>query len=298
MQAPQQDAPFGRVLTAMVTPFRADGSLDLPAAAAVARHLVEQGNDGLVVSGTTGESPTTSDAEKESLLRTVLDAVGDRAHVLAGVGTFDTAHTVELARGAEKAGAHGLLVVTPYYSRPPGEGLLAHFRAVADSVGLPVMLYDIPVRTGLALGAETLLRLGEHPRIVAVKDATRDLGAATALLARSPLALYSGDDIMTLPLLAVGAVGTVGVATHAVSRQVREMVLAFPTDPARARQINQALLPAYEGFFRTQGAILAKAAVELLGLAGRHLRLPLVPASDAQVATLRADLLACGVQLP
>lgn len=168
--------PFGRLLTAMITPFRKDGTLDRDGAAALATYLVdEQGNDGLVVSGTTGESPTTTDAEKDILLRAVVEAVGDRAHVVAGVGTNDTHHTVELARAAEKAGAHGLLAVTPYYNRPPQAGLLAHFRAVADATGLPVMLYDIPVRTGIPIETETLCRLAEHDRIVAVKDAKGDM---------------------------------------------------------------------------------------------------------------------------
>ncbi|HMA46425.1 MAG TPA: 4-hydroxy-tetrahydrodipicolinate synthase, partial [Frankiaceae bacterium] len=196
-------APFGRVLTAMVTPFTAEGSLDLDGAAALAAHLVDSGNDGLVVSGTTGEAPTTSDEEKDRLLRAVVEAVGDRAPIVAGVGTNDTHHTVELARAAEKAGATGLLAVTPYYSKPPQAGLLAHFRAVAEATGLPVMLYDIPGRTATALETETIVRLAGHPRIVAVKDAKGDLGATSWVLARTDLAYYSGDDVTTLPLLSV-----------------------------------------------------------------------------------------------
>ena len=175
--APDPRRPFGRLLTAMVTPLRADGSLDLDGAARLATYLVdEQHNDGLVVNGTTGESPTTTDAEKEALVRAVLEAVGDRAHVVAGVGTNDTRHTVELARAAEKAGAHGMLVVSPYYNKPPQSGLLHHFSAVADATGLPMMLYDIPGRTGVAIHTETLVRLARHERIVAVKDAKGDLG--------------------------------------------------------------------------------------------------------------------------
>ena len=175
MSSSTRSAPFGRMLTAMVTPFTAPGDLDLDATAALATHLVDAGNDGLVISGTTGESPTTTDAEKEALVRAVLDAVGDRARVVAGVGTYDTAHSVELARAAEKAGAHGVLVVTPYYNKPPQEGLVAHFTEVADATGLPAMLYDIPGRTGTAIQTETLLRLAQHDRIVAVKDAKGDL---------------------------------------------------------------------------------------------------------------------------
>lgn len=289
-------APFGRLLTAMVTPMLADGGLDLDGAASLAAHLVDAGCAGLVVSGTTGESPTVGDVEKDQLLRAVLDAVGGRAQVLAGVGTYDTAHTVELARSAEKAGAHGLLAVTPYYSRPPQEGLLAHFRTLAEATGLPVMLYDIPVRTGVALAADTLVRLAEHPRIVAVKDAKGDLAATARLLARSELAVYSGDDVLTLPLLAVGACGTVGVVTHLVAPQVGELIAAMDRgELARAREINAALLGVYEALFRTQAAILVKAALRLVGLPGGPVRPPLVDATPAQVDELRADLAAAGL---
>src|SRR6188768_3854836 len=190
----RRPAPFGRMLTAMVTPFADDGSLDLGAAQKVAAHLVDNGHDGLVVSGTTGEAPTTTDAEKDALLRAVLEAVGDRAYVLAGVGSFDTAHTIESARSAEKAGAHGLLVVTPYYSKPPQSGLLAHFRAVADATGLGLLLYDIPGRTATPIATETLIALAEHPRIVAVKDAKYDFFGTTQVLAATDLAVYSGAD--------------------------------------------------------------------------------------------------------
>ncbi|MHB8449799.1 MAG: 4-hydroxy-tetrahydrodipicolinate synthase [Mycobacteriales bacterium] len=289
-------APFGRLLTAMVTPMVPGGGLDLDGAARLATHLVEAGCAGLVVSGTTGESPTVTDAEQDLLLRAVLDAVGDRARVVAGVGTFDTAHTVELARAAEKAGAHGLLAVTPYYSRPPQEGLLAHFRTLADATELPVLLYDIPVRTGVALATDTLVRLAEHPRIVGVKDAKGDLAATAKVLARSDLAVYSGDDALTLPLLSVGACGTVGVVTHVVAPQVGELIEAVDRgELARAREINAALLGVYDALFRTQAAILVKAALALSGLPGGPVRPPLVDATPAQVEQLRADLAAAGV---
>lgn len=292
-------APFGRLLTAMVTPFTPGGAVDLDGAAALAEHLVAAGCDGLVLSGTTGESPTTTDAEKELLLRAVLEAVGDRAQVLAGVGTFDTAHTVELARSAAKAGAHGLLAVTPYYSRPPQEGLLHHFRTLAEATDLPVMLYDIPVRTGVALATETLARLAEHPRIVAVKDAKADLAATTRLLSRCALAVYSGDDVLTLPLLAVGGCGVVSVVAHAVAARLRELLDAVErADLPRARELNAALVPVYDGFFRTQGVILSKAALALLGLPAGPVRAPLVDATPDQVAQLRADLAAAGVPVP
>src|SRR3954470_19411617 len=210
-------APFGRMLTAMVTPMTADGAVDYDGAARLAAHLVDQQrNDGLVVSGTTGESPTTTDAEDERLLRTVIDAVGDRAVVIAGVGTNNTVHTLKLAAQAERAGADGLLVVTPYYNKPPQDGLVRHFTTVADATGLPVMLYDIPGRTGTAIATETLLRLAEHPRIVAVKDAKGDLFAASSVMAQTDLVFYSGDDALNLPWLSVGAAGFVSVVGHVV----------------------------------------------------------------------------------
>lgn len=276
--------PFGRVLTAMVTPFAADGALDLDGAQRLAAHLVDSGNDGLIVNGTTGESPTTSDVEKEQLVRAVLEAVGDRAFVIAGVGTNDTRHTIDLAERAERAGAHGLLTVTPYYSKPPQEGLYRHFTAVADAIGLPVMLYDIPGRSGVPIQTDTLVRLGEHPRIVANKDAKGDLGRASWAIARSGLAWYSGDDMLNLPLLSVGAVGFVSVVGHVVSPELRALVEAhLAGDVAKATEIHQRLLPVYTGMFRTQGVITCKAALDLKGLPGGPLRLPLVGLTDDEI---------------
>ncbi|MFF9646810.1 4-hydroxy-tetrahydrodipicolinate synthase [Kitasatospora aureofaciens] len=290
--------PFGRVLTAMVTPFTADGALDLDGAQRLATHLVDSGNDGLVVNGTTGESPTTSDAEKAQLVRAVVEAVGDRAHVVAGAGTNDTHHSVELARQAEAAGAHGLLVVTPYYNKPPQEGLYRHFTQVADATGLPVMAYDIPGRSGVALSHETLVRLGEHPRIVANKDAKGDLGAAAWAIARSDLAWYSGDDILNLPLLSVGAVGVVSVVGHVVAGELKSMIEAYlGGDVAKATAIHQGLLPVFTGMFRTQGVILSKAALDLQGLPAGPLRLPLVGATPKEIDRLKQDLAAGGVHL-
>src|SRR3954466_12475235 len=217
--------PFGRLVSAMVTPFTADGSLDADGAARLAAWLVdEQGHDALVISGTGGESPTTTDAEKDALLRVVVEAVGDRARVVAGVGTNNTAHTVELARAAEKAGAHGLLVVTPYYNKPPQAGLIRHFTTVADATALPVMLYDIPHRTGTPITTATLLRLAEHPNIVAVKDAKGDLAGTSEVLSRTTLAYYSGDDAATLPMLSIGAVGVVGTSTHFAGALTKDMI--------------------------------------------------------------------------
>jgi 4-hydroxy-tetrahydrodipicolinate synthase len=287
-------APFGRVLTAMVTPFTADGALDVEGAQRLATFLVDAGNDGLVISGTTGESPTTTDAEKESLVRAVVEAVGDRAHVVAGVGTNDTAHTVELSRQAEKAGAGGLLLVTPYYNRPPQAGLINHFSTAADATDLPAMLYDIPARTGLAIGTDTLIRLAGHPRIVAVKDAKGDLAASTAVLARTDFAYYSGEDALNLPLLAIGAVGIVSVVGHLFTPQYAAMIEAVQHgDLGEARRINAALVPAVIGIMtRTQGAIMVKAGLELVGaIAHRTMRPPLPDATDEQVAKLREDLL-------
>ena len=292
------ETPFGRALTAMVTPFTPDGSLDLEGAQRLAAYLVDAGNDGLVVNGTTGESPTTSDAEKAALVRAVLEAVGDRAQVIAGVGTNDTAHTVELAREAERIGAHGLLVVTPYYNKPPQEGLFRHFTAAADATGLPVMLYDIPGRAGVAIATETMVRLAEHPRIVANKDAKGDLGAAAWAIARTDLAWYSGDDMLNLPLLSIGAAGFVSVVGHLVTPELRMMLDAFlagSTD--KAAEIHQRLLPVFTGIFRTQGVITTKAALALQGLPAGPLRLPLVEATEAEIAQLTQDLAAGGVHL-
>ena len=291
--------PFGRLITAMVTPFRSDGSLDVEGAARLASYLVDSADhDGLVISGTTGESPTTTDAEKETLLRAVVEAVGDRAHVVAGVGTNDTRHTIELARAAEKAGAHGVLAVTPYYNKPPQNGLLHHFRAVAGACGLPLMLYDIPGRSGVPIETETLVRLAEHERIVAVKDAKCDLPATSWVTRRTDLAYYSGDDKYTLPLLSVGAVGVVGVPTHLFGPQTKQMISAYEAgDVTRARALHHQLLPAYTGFFRTQGVILAKAALAAVGLPGGPVRPPLIVATDAEIARLRQDCAAAGLDL-
>jgi 4-hydroxy-tetrahydrodipicolinate synthase len=286
-------APFGRVLTAMVTPFTDDGRLDLDAAQHLATHLVDSGNDGLVLSGTTGESPTTSDEEKVALVRAVLEAVGDRAQVVAGVGTNDTAHTVEGARAAAEAGAHGLLVVTPYYSKPPQAGLVAHFTTVADATDLPVMLYDIPGRTGTKIASETLVRLAEHERVLAVKDAAGDLYAGAWVMARTDLAYYSGDDALNLAWLAHGGVGLVSVVAHVAGQQYRAMVEAvLEGDLTTAQRVYRETLPAVCGIMtRTQGVIMAKAALQLQGvLSSRAVRLPLVEADADLLALLKTDL--------
>jgi len=289
--------PFGRLLTAMVTPFAGDGSLDLDTAAGLARYLVDElGNDGLVISGTTGESPTTSDAEKADLLRVVLDAVGDRAKILAGVGTFDTEHTLELAETAAKLGANGLLVVTPYYSKPPQAGILEHFRRVADATDVPVMVYDIPGRTGVPITTDTMLRLAEHPQIVAIKDAKGDLTASARVIAGTDLAYYSGDDAMTLPLLSIGAVGVVGTSTHFSAVGTKQLIEAYLAgDVATALRLHQQLLPIYTGIFATQGCILVKAGLRLQGHDVGGLRSPLIEATSAELDGLRSALAAAGL---
>jgi 4-hydroxy-tetrahydrodipicolinate synthase len=286
--------PFGRLLTAMVTPFDVAGGLDLGRAAELATYLVdEQGNDGLVINGTTGESPTTSDAEKADLVRAVVDAVGDRAHIVAGVGTFDTMHTIALAEQAAKSGAHGLLVVTPYYSKPPQTGVLAHFRAVADATELPIVLYDIPGRSAVPIATETMIALAEHERIVAVKDAKGDLPGSARVMAETSLAYYSGDDAMTLPLLAVGGVGVVGTSTHFSGSATKAMIGAFERgEVAEALALHRRLLPIYTGIFRTQGTILVKAGLRDRGMDVGPVRLPLVDATEHELSHLRQDLAA------
>jgi 4-hydroxy-tetrahydrodipicolinate synthase len=289
--------PFGRLLTAMVTPFTSDGALDLDAAAALAVHLVDEcDHDGLVISGTTGESPTTSDAEKADLLRVVVDAVGDRASIVAGVGTFNTEHTLRLTADAAKAGADGLLVVTPYYSKPPQAGLQGHFLTVADWTDVPIMLYDIPGRAGTAIATDTMIRLADHPRIVGVKDAKGDLTASARVMAQTDLAYYSGDDALTLPLLSIGAVGVVGTSTHFSGSPTKKMIEAyFAGDVATALSLHRQLLPIYTGIFATQGCILVKAGLELRGRGVGGLRPPLIPATEDEKKALNESLTAAGL---
>ena len=291
--------PFGRLLTAMVTPFAQDGSLDVSGAQTLATYLVDkQRNDALVISGTGGESPTTTDAEKDILLRAVVEAVGDRARIVAGVGTNNTAHTVELAQAAEKAGAHGLLVVTPYYNKPPQAGLARHFTTVADAVGLPIMLYDIPHRAGVPIATETLVAVAEHPNIVAVKDAKSDLHGTSDVLRRTSLAYYSGEDASTLPWLSIGAVGVVGTSTHFIGAQTKEMIEAFERgDHAGALALHRRLLPLFTGIFRTQGSILVKAGLNRQGLPAGPVRSPLVGATEAETHQLIEDAAAAGTSL-
>ncbi len=289
-------ARLGTVLTAMATPFKPDGSLDTDAAARLATRLVDSGCDGLVISGTTGESPTTTDAEKSLLLRAVVEAVGDRARIIAGVGTYDTAHSVHLAKAAAADGAHGLLVVTPYYSRPPQSGLVAHFTTVADATDLPVILYDIPPRSVVPIAWDTMRTVAQHPNIVAVKDAKADLPGAAQIMAETGLAYYSGDDALNLPWLAMGAVGFVSVWGHLAAGQLREMLNAFNSgDIATARKIAVTLGPLNDAQTRLGGVTLAKAGLRLQGVDVGDPRLPQMPATPEQLDELAADMRAAAV---
>ncbi|MFD7335966.1 4-hydroxy-tetrahydrodipicolinate synthase [Streptomyces violascens] len=285
MSPPSPPRPFGRALCAMVTPFTRSCELDLPAARKLAAHLVDNGCDGLVLNGTTGESPTTSDEEKTALVRAVVEAVGDRAAVVAGVGSASTAHTVALARAAERAGADGLLVVTPYYSRPPQAAVEAHFRTVADATALPVMLYDIPGRTGTRIEVATMLRLAEHERIVAVKDCAYDLLGSTKVIGGTSLAYYSGSEELNLPLYAVGGAGYVSTVANVAPRELRAVLDAHDAGaPAEAARLNQLTLPLTELMMASglPGAVTAKALLEY------PVRAPLQEAGPEEVAHLRA----------
>lgn len=290
--------PFGSLLTAMVTPMTADGSVDLPAAARLARHLVDQGHDGLVLNGTTGEAPTTHAPEKADLVRAVVDAVGDRAVVLSGAGSNDTAHAVRMAEQAAEAGADGLLVVSPYYSRPSQEGVYRHTVAVADATDLPVMLYDVPARTVVRYAPATLDRLAEHPRVVAVKDATGDVEAAFRAIRRTGLDWYAGDDGLLLPYLAVGAVGVVSMAGHLVGPELAEVLRAAEAgDLPRARDVLASVLPVVDLICGSgNGALRSKLTLALLGLIpDATMRLPQVAADAEETALVRAALVAAGL---
>lgn len=291
-------APFGRLATAMVTPFKSDLEIDWAGVEKLAAHLQSTGHDAIVVNGTTGEAPTTSDEEKIEIIKAVIRATSGKVKVIAGAGNNETSHSIEQAKMAAAAGADGLLVVTPYYNKPPQAGIEAHFRAIADSTELPVMMYDIPGRTGMAIEPDTICRLAEHKKIVALKDAKGDVASTSWVIKRSGIPVYSGDDILNLPLLSVGAVGFVSVCGHTVGGRLRELLDSWIAgDTRRALAIHQELLPVYTGTFRTQGAILTKAAMKLMGLPGGRVRLPLVDATEAQISQLREDLKQGGVKL-
>jgi 4-hydroxy-tetrahydrodipicolinate synthase len=289
---------FGRMLTAMASPMRGDRSLDLDAAQRLAAHLVDNGNDGLVVAGTTGESPTLSERETFDLFQAVCDAVGDRADVIAGVGSNDTAGTVSRAQQAEKLGIHGVMVVTPYYNKPSRRGLLEHFGTVATAVDVPTIIYNIPGRTSVELEPETLLELAErHPTIVGVKDAVGDMVKASWLAARMPghFAIWSGDDKNALPLLAVGGWGLISVAGHLVGNELAEMLRCFESDPRRARELHLQLLPLFTALFVDSNPAPLKAALGIVGLPGGPVRPPLVDVEPDVMGLLRRTLETVGV---
>lgn len=291
-------APFGRMLTAMVTPFDSEGKIDWPGVEKLAAHLVANGNDGIAVNGTTGEAPTTKSSEKEEIIRVVKGVVGPKVFVVSGAGDNETDYSINQAKRTEKAGADGLLIVTPYYNKPPQAGVAAHFRAVANATDLPVMLYDIPGRCGIEIEPDTIVSLYEHPQIVALKDAKGNVASTSWVIKCCGIPVYSGDDILNLPLLSVGAVGMVSVCGHTVGKELKAMLDSwFAGDANTALEIHQKLLPIFSGTFRTQGAILTKAALNLMGLPGGHTRLPLVDATQDQIAQLRLDLIAGGISL-
>jgi 4-hydroxy-tetrahydrodipicolinate synthase len=282
----------------MITPFAKDGSIDWDGVATLATHLADHGHDAIAVNGTTGEAPTTKSSEKLEIIKVVKSTVGSRVKVLSGAGDNETSYTVEQAKRSAEAGADGLLIVAPYYNKPPQAGIEAHFKAVASATDLPIMMYDIPGRTGAEIESDTIVRLFDVPNIVALKDAKGNLAATSDVIARCGIPVYSGDDILNLPFLSIGAVGFVSVCGHTVGNELKAMLDAwFAGDTARALEIHQKLIPVFKGTFKTQGAILTKAAMNLMGLPGGTTRLPLVDATPAQIATLREDLIAGGVQL-
>ncbi|KGN39113.1 4-hydroxy-tetrahydrodipicolinate synthase [Knoellia subterranea] len=290
--------PFGRVITAMVTPMRPDGSIDEAGVRSVVEHLLANGHDGIVVNGTTGEASTLTDDESIDAIRIAKEVSGDRAAITAGIGSNDTAHSVHMAARAAEAGADALLLVSPYYNRPTQAGLLAHCRTVADSTELPIMLYDIPGRTATAFATETLIELASHPRIVAVKDAKADLWASAHVMAATDLLWFSGDDVLTLAHLAQGAVGCVSVVGHVAGKEYAAMIAAMDAgDLAAARAIHERLIPVTDAIMTTsQGAIMAKAALAELGvIESAFVRLPLVESPPEHLEILRKGLAGSGI---
>lgn len=291
--------PFGRVITAMVTPMHPDGSIDETGVRAVVEHLIANGHDGMVVNGTTGEASTLTDDESIDVVRLAKEVAGERAAVTAGIGSNDTAHSIHMAARAAEVGADALLLVSPYYNKPTQAGLLAHCRAVADSTELPIMLYDIPGRTGVEFSTETLVELAGHPRIVAVKDAKADLWASTHVMAATDLLWFSGDDVLTLAHLAQGAVGCVSVVGHVAGKEYAAMLAATDAgDLAGAREIHERLIPAVDAIMTTsQGAIMAKAALVELGvIESAFVRLPLLESPPEHLEILRKGLAEAGLR--
>ncbi|HLK14510.1 MAG TPA: 4-hydroxy-tetrahydrodipicolinate synthase [Fimbriimonadaceae bacterium] len=288
---------WGRLLTAMITPFNAAGGVDYDEAARLASHLVDhQKNDGLIICGTTGEAPTLTHEEKLRLLEVSLEAVGDRAAIVFGAGTYNTAESIEMSRAAEKRGAHGILAVNPYYNRPGQEGLEAHFRAMAGATGLPVMLYNIQPRSSINLETPTLLRLAEVPNIVAVKEASGMIGQIgdVCRLAPEGFRVYSGDDGLTLPILSLGGHGLVSVVAHVVGAELAEMIAVFERDPVRSRAIHRRLSDCFKVMFANPSPVPIKYAVSLVGLGSEAVRLPLVTLNDQAKAGVKKVLASLG----
>lgn len=290
---------FGSVITAMVTPFGVDGKLDVAAIAPLANHLVNLGNDGIVVNGTTGESATVDDDEKLTVLQEVINAVGGKAKVIAGVGSNDTAHSIRLAKDAKRVGADASLIVTPYYNKPSADGLYAHFIAVTEATDLPVMIYDIPGRSAIAIPKAVMMRLAEHPLILANKDARADLAFSTEMIRNSGLQWFSGDDILNLPMLSIGAHGFVSVCGHLVADRLKQMRDAFVSGNVEtALKLNQDLVPVYTSVMSTiPGVMAVKAALSLQGHLKNVVRLPLVPANEKQITELKRGLTEGGISL-
>ncbi len=293
--------PFGELLTTMVTPMRQDGAVDFDKAAKLAEYLVHHGSDGVVVCGTTGESPTLDADEKVGLFEAVMQAVGDRAKVIAGTGTYDTRESIELTRRAEGVGVHGVMLVVPYYNRPPQEGLYRHFRAIAEATRLPVMLYNVPSRTGRNLEVETVARLALLPNVVAIKEAAGDMEQVTQLRRSTPesFAIYSGEDSLTLPMLSLGAVGVVSVASHVVGDDIKAMIRAFKEGrTAEATELHQKLMPVFKAMFVTTNPIPVKWAMSLLGMDMGPFRLPLVEPTPAEKERIQQTLERYGLIQP
>ncbi|HHZ20193.1 MAG TPA: 4-hydroxy-tetrahydrodipicolinate synthase [Firmicutes bacterium] len=289
---------FGRILTAMITPFTPEGKVDYPVAAELAKRLVENGSDGLVITGTTGESPTLTTEEKLNLYATVVEAVGGKASVIAGTGNYSTAESIKLTREAEQTGIDGVLVVAPYYNKPPQEGLYRHFAAIAESTSLPLMVYNIPGRTGVNITPDTMARLARIENITAVKEASGNLAQVAELAEKvaDRMAIYSGDDALTLPMLALGAKGVVSVASHLAGRRMKSMIEAFIRgDVAEATRIHQELMPLFKVLFLTTNPIMVKAAVNLMGFRVGSVRLPLVDATPEENAKLKEVLQKLGL---
>jgi 4-hydroxy-tetrahydrodipicolinate synthase len=290
---------FGSVITAMVTPFGVDGKLDVAAIAPLANHLVNLGNDGIVINGTTGESATVDDDEKLTVLQEVINAVGGKAKVIAGVGSNDTAHSIRLAKDAKRVGADASLIVTPYYNKPSADGLYAHFIAVTEATDLPVMIYDIPGRSAIAIPKDVMMRLAEHPLVLANKDARADLAFSTEMIRNSGLQWFSGDDILNLPMLSIGAHGFVSVCGHLVADRLKQMRDAFVSGNVEtALKLNQDLVPVYTSVMSTiPGVMAVKAALSLQGHLKNVVRLPLVPANEKQITELKRGLTEGGISL-